>query len=50
MERVSLLLFAAVVAVIGVFAASSVYLSEKNGAAMKAAGTESAQVTLLLLR
>jgi hypothetical protein len=42
MDRVPLILFAAVVAVIGVIAASSVYVSEKNEATMKAPGIEPA--------
>jgi len=45
MNRVPLLLFATVFAVIGVLAASSVYLSEKNEATMKAPGIEPAPAT-----
>ena len=42
MDRVPLFLFAAVVAVIGVLAASSVYVTERNDATMKAVGIQPA--------
>jgi hypothetical protein len=42
MDRVPLLTFAAVLAVIGVIAASSVYVTERNQATMKATGIEPA--------
>jgi hypothetical protein len=42
MDRVPLLVFAAVAAAIGVLAASSVYVTEGNDTTMKAAGFESA--------
>jgi hypothetical protein len=42
MNRVPLLVFAAVFAVLGVIAASSVYVSGKNEATMKAPGIEPA--------
>jgi hypothetical protein len=42
MNRVPLLVFAMVFAVIGVIAVSSVYISEKNEATMKAPGSEAA--------
>jgi hypothetical protein len=42
MNRVPLVLFAAVVAAIGVIAASSVYITERNQATMKATGIEPA--------
>jgi hypothetical protein len=42
MDRLPLLVFAAVVAVIGVLAASSVYVSEKKEASTSAAGIETA--------
>jgi hypothetical protein len=45
MDRVPLLVFAAVVAVIGALAASSVYVTEKNETTMKAPGIESAPAT-----
>ena len=38
MDRVPLFVFAAVVAVIGVLAASSVYVTERNDATMRAIG------------
>jgi hypothetical protein len=38
MDRVPLFVFATVVAVIGVLAASSVYVTERNDASMKAVG------------
>ena len=38
MDRVPVLAFAAVVALIGVLAASSVYVGERNDAAIKAVG------------
>jgi hypothetical protein len=42
MDRVPLFVFAAVVAVIGLLAASSVYVSEKNEVTLKAPGIETA--------
>jgi hypothetical protein len=45
MNRVPLLVFATVFAVIGVIAVSSVYVSEKNEATMKALGIEPAPAT-----
>jgi hypothetical protein len=42
MDRLPLLMFAAVVAVIGILAASSVYVSDKNEASTRAAPVESA--------
>jgi hypothetical protein len=42
MGRVPLLVFAAVAAVIGVLAASSVYVTERNDTTMKATGFETA--------
>jgi hypothetical protein len=45
MNRVPLLVFATIFAVIGVIAASSVYISEKNEADMKAPGIEPAPAT-----
>jgi hypothetical protein len=42
MNRIPLLVFATVFAVIGVIAASSVYVSEKNETTMKAPGIEPA--------
>jgi len=44
MDRVPLFVFAAVVAVMGVLAASSVYVTEKNDATMKAVGIQPAPV------
>jgi hypothetical protein len=44
MDRVPLFVFAAVVAVIGVLAASSVYVTEKNDTTMKAVGIQPAPV------
>ena len=44
MDRVPLFVFAAVVAVWGVLAASSVYVTEKNDATMKAVGIQPAPV------
>jgi hypothetical protein len=44
MNRVPLLVFATVVAVIGVLAASSVYVTERNDATMKSAGIQPAPV------
>ena len=40
MDRVPLFVFAAVVAVIGMLAASSVYVTERNDATMKAVGIQ----------
>jgi hypothetical protein len=45
MNRLPLLAFAAVFAVIGVIAASSVYVSEKNEVTLKATGIEPAPVS-----
>jgi hypothetical protein len=42
MNRVPLIVFAAVFAVIGVLAASSVYVTEKNDATMRAVGIQPA--------
>jgi hypothetical protein len=39
-DRVPLIVYAAVLAVIGVLAASSVYVTEKNDATMKSAGIQ----------
>jgi hypothetical protein len=44
MDRVPLLVFAAVVAVIGALAASSVYVTERNDATMKAEGIQPAPI------
>jgi hypothetical protein len=44
MDRVPLFVFAAVVAVIGVLAASSVYVTERNGASMKAVRIQPAPI------
>jgi hypothetical protein len=44
MDRVPLFLFAAVVAVIGVLAASSVYVTERNDGTMKAVGIQPARL------
>jgi hypothetical protein len=44
MKRVPILVFAALVAVIGVLAASSVYVKERNDATMKTEGIQPAPV------
>ena len=44
MDRIPVLAFAAVVALIGVLAASSVYVTERNDATIKAVGIPSGPV------